>query len=487
MMDSSRNYLSIAFSLLFSVVFLLLFAFNVNPYWINSGGDSAIYQLMGQAILNGKTPYLDIFDHKGFLLYCIQALGIWLHPGHLGLFFLSVLNLSICFFVWYKTANLILDKYSSYIPALLSLALYAPLVGKGNDTEFWSLPYIACAYLIICKYHVRNILIDNFHSIVIGLFIGVLAFIRANNAAPIIAICICFAIDYIVNKRYARLLISFAYVVLGVLIVFVITSFLFVLLYGYNNLYYLYFGTFIFNLAYASDHGTGSLLQYPFYLSIIICLLVFLSTYKKGLKEMLFITFNFLFVYLSFGKAYYLHYYSITIPIYTVAFVLVLNSVWYKRIPYKKMFIVFVLIVGCICSIIIWPSIQKRFERGYIMEDGLKKIQANLQELPKNELDSIWNYNAGMTGANIMLTVGAVQMNRIVLPMQLDLTDELQEIGTIREIKPLWIMMAENTIWSANNKMDSVFINENYLLKITTDMKTDSLSNILLFRKRSSL
>ncbi len=45
--------------------------------------DSGVFLSIGQMILDGEIPYLDVFDHKGPLLYFINAFGILLGGGHL--------------------------------------------------------------------------------------------------------------------------------------------------------------------------------------------------------------------------------------------------------------------------------------------------------------------------------------------------------------------------------------------------------------------
>ena len=51
-----------------------IFAVNISPFTIYEGCDSCVFKQMGLAILSGKTPYLDLFDHKGPVIYFINAL-----------------------------------------------------------------------------------------------------------------------------------------------------------------------------------------------------------------------------------------------------------------------------------------------------------------------------------------------------------------------------------------------------------------------------
>ena len=48
-----------------------------HPFWFY--GDSGVFQEIGVCLLQGGTPYVDLFDHKGPVLWFIQALGKWIN------------------------------------------------------------------------------------------------------------------------------------------------------------------------------------------------------------------------------------------------------------------------------------------------------------------------------------------------------------------------------------------------------------------------
>lgn len=61
---------------LVSFCFNFIFSGSTTPLYKSMSIDSAIFQEIGLAILHGKIPYTDIFDHKGLYLYMIDALGL---------------------------------------------------------------------------------------------------------------------------------------------------------------------------------------------------------------------------------------------------------------------------------------------------------------------------------------------------------------------------------------------------------------------------
>ncbi len=52
-----------------------------NPMERLPGQDNGVFLYAGQQVLSGKTPYLDFWDHKGPLIYFINALGLFIGSG----------------------------------------------------------------------------------------------------------------------------------------------------------------------------------------------------------------------------------------------------------------------------------------------------------------------------------------------------------------------------------------------------------------------
>ena len=80
-----------------AVGFVLCFSYSTSPVYFHDGYDSAVFQTMGLALLHGKLPYVDLFDHKGPVLYFINAFGLWLGNGKLGIFVMQIIANTISF------------------------------------------------------------------------------------------------------------------------------------------------------------------------------------------------------------------------------------------------------------------------------------------------------------------------------------------------------------------------------------------------------
>ena len=101
------------------IVIALLLVLAIDSFIAKPGGDSAIFMYVAQGILEGEVPYLDRWDHKGPLLYLINAVGLlidevwglWLVQG---VFLLGASTF----------AFLALRKPFGTLPALFALALF---------------------------------------------------------------------------------------------------------------------------------------------------------------------------------------------------------------------------------------------------------------------------------------------------------------------------------------------------------------------------
>ena len=73
------------------------------------------FLFFGKAITLGKDAYRDYFDHKGPILFYINALGYFLTKSKVGIFILQCISLSISSIFMYKTARFFTKPLRSVI------------------------------------------------------------------------------------------------------------------------------------------------------------------------------------------------------------------------------------------------------------------------------------------------------------------------------------------------------------------------------------
>ncbi len=87
-----------------SVLFVSFYSDTTSPfYYLCYTTDSTVYMMLGRAVVEGKLPYVDIWELKGPAIFYIEALGYWLTYSKLGIFMIQVICLYITFYFIYRT------------------------------------------------------------------------------------------------------------------------------------------------------------------------------------------------------------------------------------------------------------------------------------------------------------------------------------------------------------------------------------------------
>ncbi|MDR1497729.1 MAG: hypothetical protein LBS59_04870 [Puniceicoccales bacterium] len=117
--------------------------------------DCAVFLSIGQGILEGKTPYVDFFDHKGPLLYCINALGLFV-GGERGVWFLEFFFLFVSACFAYKTARIRLGRFSAFFTTGAFFSLLGVYFDSGNIPEEYALPLMFISLYIYARFFFKS-------------------------------------------------------------------------------------------------------------------------------------------------------------------------------------------------------------------------------------------------------------------------------------------------------------------------------------------
>jgi hypothetical protein len=155
LLHNPRVYLALwasAFSffavLLFSTSTSFLYPLT-NADFINLDSNFFLYE--ANLWLQGQTPYLDFFDHKGLYHLAINALALLL-GGRYALFVLQVLFGFVGVYFLFLAIRLLSGERKSLflLTGFLYLSLYA-MGSSGNVEGEWVLPYVSLAYYFYLK------------------------------------------------------------------------------------------------------------------------------------------------------------------------------------------------------------------------------------------------------------------------------------------------------------------------------------------------
>lgn len=114
------------------------------------GHDSSMFMYFGRAMNHGMVPYVDMFDHKGIVLFLIQQFGNLIGFGSFrsGVWVTEALFYAVFLILMSRSVYLITKQLlSATLPFLFFTPLTMAIFQGGNLSEEFVLPFIAGALL----------------------------------------------------------------------------------------------------------------------------------------------------------------------------------------------------------------------------------------------------------------------------------------------------------------------------------------------------
>lgn len=114
--------------------------------------DQSMFVYFGNAIDAGKIPYVDMFDHKGPILWLINALG-WLQIGPIRvLWLIEIAVITISCIYMFKLSLYFANRATSLVATLVGLLMLMRFSIGGNIFEEYALPCIAMTLYLMLSY-----------------------------------------------------------------------------------------------------------------------------------------------------------------------------------------------------------------------------------------------------------------------------------------------------------------------------------------------
>lgn len=459
------EYIALLWLFVLSLLYVLVFSSTTSPILYGKYSiDQQIFYYMGYSMLAGKIPYIDLFDHKGLIVYFVNALGIAINESW-GILLLQVINLFLTSVLWYKSL-LFFDKlWLKLLVCSVGVFCLLPFYDNGAMTEEWSLLFISYPFYAYFrkeyhdeKYFSRSTLF------LIGLCLGMVSMIRLNNMAPALGIVIFCACDAIWKKEYHYLISAFGFVLLGALVPILMCVFYMIERAGMKGLDSMFYSTILFNLEYTKNFGTNgsfhllNTLKFLYKPLIPVAVLPFFI--KKSPRYVLPILIGVAIGLLTMGKAMFTHYLLILIPLMVYSFVVI-----DKRVAY---------IVICLV-LAVYSKFYYRHSYNFTCTKQDREtlvLKEMVDKIPINERMHIWNYNAPVYLYDCA-AIGLLQDNRMLLPMQIDLSQRLktEEYRKIEKEKPSFVLLVKydsevmKSLCSySGTNYDMQFLNDNYTI-----------------------
>lgn len=303
----------------------------------SSATDSSVFQYVARVIIRGGMPYRDTFDHKGPLIYLIDALGLIIN-SQIGIWLIELVFIFIIFLFTFKIARMIGSGYfSSCAVVAFGVLILSYYYEGGNLTEEYACAFIIISLYFFLKYFLTgNIIIPE--SVFCGMSFAAVCLLRINMASLWVVMCIGVLINSIRNKKYKDIVWFLLWFILGAAILIIpVVSWLMI-----NNAFYPFIEDyFVFNSMYSTDVERASLKNILFSIihfgtdsvsKIIFPVLVFFCISEKKMTDILcIITAAFSILCMSISGQLYGHYGMILYPIAVYSIGRLFFEIWENR------------------------------------------------------------------------------------------------------------------------------------------------------------
>ena len=206
-MKNNKTLRQSAYVFLFLLVCALVTAMNASDNPVYAGvklRDSSVFSYMGKVILQGGMPYRDSFDHKGPLMYLINALGLLISQKY-GVWLIELITVFTVLLFVYKLARMLeCTPAASGVVVVLSMLSMFYYFNWGNVTEEY-----ACVFIILSLYSFvkffRTGSVSSPELILCGFSFAAVCLLRINMAALWVVMCLGVLVHCIRNRKAGQL------------------------------------------------------------------------------------------------------------------------------------------------------------------------------------------------------------------------------------------------------------------------------------------
>lgn len=296
-----------------SVLGILFLSYSTSPLYNTYGSDSAIFQTIGKYWTENLLPYIDLFDHKGPLIFFINAVGYSLTQNKYGI---VVIEIVFLFFTELYAFKILKRKKTACISAILASILPFFMIldwGGGNYTEEYILPFLMLSLNLVLHWfentHANTINHPPINALIYGITFGIALMTRITNAFGLIIAIIFITLCLLLKKAWKNLFQNIVAFLLGVIII--VTPFC-VYFHKHDALYEMWYGTLLYNFDYLANTSTGNTLNlkdiiYFFRISLPGWCLLAISSWKIFFKKQFKNLFWFICVACNIAFIFFLH------------------------------------------------------------------------------------------------------------------------------------------------------------------------------------
>lgn len=355
--------------------------------------DSNVFRYVGWLITEGAVPYRDTFDHKGPLLYILNAAGVYISYER-GIWFVELFFIFVTYFVIYRIARLFANRFVSFISLIIVSSSLFGYFNGGNLSEEYAMPFIAVGIYTFLLYFKYN-KVTRMNLILCGWSFGAVCLLRVNMITVWIVMCLACIIHCLYQKKVKELICYGLWFIIGIAIM---AEPIMLWLFKNGSIQAFWEDYIVFNLCYISDperaHIGSKIISAIAFLNdsvvlIVSGMLVYLCYAKRSFLNWSYgIYFFASFALISMSGQEYPHYGMVLVPamIYPVAVFLDLctqqskreTSWWFGLVLFMAMLVVPEWL-GAVSNTV------GQYNNYYIPEDMQKMVEYIEQETTAEE------------------------------------------------------------------------------------------------------
>lgn len=378
------------------------------------GFDSAIFQTIGKYWAQGITPYADLFDHKGPLIFFVDAVGYALH-GRAGILAVQTVSLAVSIWGLYRLGRTGLSRPWALAGTALALVYLARTFDEGNMTEEYSLPFLAVSLYLAARWCIRRQ--DDpaaphpwQWAAVYGASFAAILMLRVTSAVAVCSFVLVIALALLAKRQWRNLFANaggflggFALLTVPFAVYFACKGSLADVFYGTIGYNIFYATEFSIAEYYANSQWAASTLARvlgdfgaPLFLLAALCV-ASLVRHKNDLLAWGGLLSTALSMYVLFTNRPYVHYFMIVTPLIPLALVLAAQLLGGRETRKKLAWAAPALCAVWAVSLLIrlpgWNRDSFMAKYPYEVLDYNNAARAAAAVIPAEERDSVLGYN----------------------------------------------------------------------------------------------
>jgi 4-amino-4-deoxy-L-arabinose transferase-like glycosyltransferase len=202
----------ITFVLLFASFSVLLY---VSPALLKiTDLDYAIFQYSGKAILQGKLPYVDFFDHKPPAMFYLNALALFLFKGsRWGIWVFEIIALSSSSLLCFSFLKKYFGTMGAFLATIAFVFNLTYVHNGGNLTEEFALPLHFAILFMLSKWAEGNK--PGLNAYLIGVFAGIASCLKQTLGGILLGVIAFMVVQLLSDKNIKRFLRSTVVILAG--------------------------------------------------------------------------------------------------------------------------------------------------------------------------------------------------------------------------------------------------------------------------------